>query len=60
MSKFPEQVLAVSRVMVAWQPIGISMGVFDMCHRYNILSHFVLDFDCYSHVVSKIYLKSGI
>jgi len=20
--------------MVAWQPIGISMGVFDMCHRY--------------------------
>eukprot|EP00262_Sarcandra_glabra_P004800 TRINITY_DN16043_c0_g1_i1.p1 TRINITY_DN16043_c0_g1~~TRINITY_DN16043_c0_g1_i1.p1 ORF type:complete len:454 (-),score=94.94 TRINITY_DN16043_c0_g1_i1:281-1597(-) len=28
------QVLAVSRVMVAWQPIGISMGVFDMCHRY--------------------------
>ncbi|KAG9453475.1 hypothetical protein H6P81_006379 [Aristolochia fimbriata] len=28
------KVLAVSRVMVAWQPIGISMGVFDMCHRY--------------------------
>lgn len=27
-------VLAVSRVMVAWQPIGISMGVYDMCHRY--------------------------
>ncbi|KAJ0978094.1 hypothetical protein J5N97_013568 [Dioscorea zingiberensis] len=26
------KVLAVSRVMVAWQPIGISMGVFDMCH----------------------------
>jgi len=24
----------MSRVMVAWQPIGISMGVFDMCHRY--------------------------
>ncbi|KAF4379106.1 hypothetical protein F8388_022193 [Cannabis sativa] len=20
--------------MVAWQPIGISMGVYDMCHRY--------------------------
>lgn len=28
------KVLAVSRVMVAWQPIGIVMGVFDMCHRY--------------------------
>lgn len=28
------QVLAVSRVMVAWQPIGITMGVYDMCHRY--------------------------
>ncbi|KAK5771449.1 Acyl-coenzyme A oxidase 4, peroxisomal -like protein [Gossypium arboreum] len=28
------KVLAVSRVMVAWQPIGISMGVYDMCLRY--------------------------
>lgn len=28
------KVLAVSRVMVAWQPIGIAMGVFDICHRY--------------------------
>ncbi|KAF8725984.1 hypothetical protein HU200_020562 [Digitaria exilis] len=28
------KVLAISRVMVVWQPIGISMGVFDMCHRY--------------------------
>ncbi|XP_073105029.1 acyl-coenzyme A oxidase 4, peroxisomal [Elaeis guineensis] len=28
------KVLSVSRVIVAWQPIGISMGVFDMCHRY--------------------------
>jgi acyl-CoA oxidase len=28
------QVLAVSRIMVAWQPIGISMGVYDVCHRY--------------------------
>ncbi|KAL1153682.1 hypothetical protein V6Z11_A09G192600 [Gossypium hirsutum] len=27
------KVLAVSRVMVAWQPIGISMGVYDMCAR---------------------------
>ncbi|KAJ0978277.1 hypothetical protein J5N97_013751 [Dioscorea zingiberensis] len=26
--------LVGSRVMVAWQPIGISMGVFDMCYRY--------------------------
>ncbi|KAJ0978091.1 hypothetical protein J5N97_013565 [Dioscorea zingiberensis] len=25
------KVLFVSRVMVAWRPIGISMGVFDMC-----------------------------
>ncbi|TXG64627.1 hypothetical protein EZV62_011621 [Acer yangbiense] len=28
------KVLAVSRIMVAWQPIGMSMGVYDMCHRY--------------------------
>ncbi|CDP06469.1 unnamed protein product [Coffea canephora] len=28
------KVLAISRVMVAWQPIGIVMGVYDMCHRY--------------------------
>ncbi|KAL8093063.1 hypothetical protein AgCh_035082 [Apium graveolens] len=28
------KVLAVSQVMVSWQPIGISMGVYDMCHRY--------------------------
>lgn len=28
------KVLAMSRIMVAWQPIGISMGVYDMCHRY--------------------------
>ncbi|KAJ8633149.1 hypothetical protein MRB53_026485 [Persea americana] len=32
--KDTNKVLAISRVMVAWQPIGISMGVFDMCHRY--------------------------
>jgi hypothetical protein len=31
-----KQVLAVSRVMVAWQPIGISMGIYDMCHRYVV------------------------
>ncbi|KAL3618657.1 Acyl-coenzyme A oxidase 4, peroxisomal [Castilleja foliolosa] len=30
------KVLAVSRVMVAWQPIGITMGVYDMCHRSNV------------------------
>ncbi|CAN6576122.1 unnamed protein product [Malus baccata var. baccata] len=28
------KVLAVLRVMVAWQPIGLCMGVYDMCHRY--------------------------
>ncbi|XP_065853956.1 acyl-coenzyme A oxidase 4, peroxisomal isoform X2 [Euphorbia lathyris] len=28
------KVLAVSRVIVSWQPIGISMGIYDMCHRY--------------------------
>ncbi|KAJ4704410.1 Acyl-coenzyme A oxidase 4, peroxisomal [Melia azedarach] len=28
------KVLAVSRVMAAWIPVGISMGVYDMCHRY--------------------------
>ncbi|XP_052173173.1 acyl-coenzyme A oxidase 4, peroxisomal [Diospyros lotus] len=28
------KVLAASRLIVAWQPIGISMGVYDMCHRY--------------------------
>ncbi|XP_022746186.1 acyl-coenzyme A oxidase 4, peroxisomal-like isoform X3 [Durio zibethinus] len=28
------KVLAVSRVIVAWQSVGISMGVYDMCHRY--------------------------
>ena len=26
--------LAISRIMVAWQPVGIVMGVYDMCHRY--------------------------
>ncbi|KAK9070783.1 hypothetical protein SSX86_011185 [Deinandra increscens subsp. villosa] len=28
------KVLGLSRVMAAWQPIGITMGVYDMCHRY--------------------------
>ncbi|KAG0627069.1 hypothetical protein M758_2G171500 [Ceratodon purpureus] len=28
------KVLAVSRIMVAWLPIGVSMGVYDICHRY--------------------------
>ncbi|KAK4724712.1 hypothetical protein R3W88_027491 [Solanum pinnatisectum] len=32
--KDTSKVLAVSRVMVAWLPIGIAMGVYDMCHRY--------------------------
>ena len=28
------QVLAISRIMVSWQPVGAAMGVFDMCARY--------------------------
>jgi len=29
------KVLAVSRVMVAWQPVGLAMGVYDMVVRYT-------------------------
>ena len=29
------KVLAISRIMVAWQPVGIAAGVFDMCVRYT-------------------------
>ena len=29
------KVLAISRIMVAWQPVGIAAGVFDMCARYT-------------------------
>ena len=32
-----KQVLVVSRVMAAWQPIGISIGIYDMCHRYCLI-----------------------
>lgn len=32
---FPRQVLAVSRIMVAWQPVGMAMGVYDMTLRYT-------------------------
>jgi len=28
------KVLAISRIMVAWQPVGVCMGVYDMCLRY--------------------------
>lgn len=28
------KVLAVSRIMVAWQPVGLCLGVYDMCVRY--------------------------
>ncbi|EFJ49890.1 hypothetical protein VOLCADRAFT_58804 [Volvox carteri f. nagariensis] len=28
------KVLAISRIMVAWQPVGLSVGVYDMCCRY--------------------------
>ena len=31
---FSTQVLAVSRIMVAWQPVGMAMGAYDMCVRY--------------------------
>jgi hypothetical protein len=27
-------VLALSRIMVSWLPVGMSMGVYDMCARY--------------------------
>lgn len=27
-------VLAISRIMVAWQPVGLAMGVYDMTNRY--------------------------
>lgn len=30
------QVLGISRVMVAWQPVGVAAGVYDMCVRYVI------------------------
>ena len=26
--------LAISRIMVAWQPVGLAMGVYDMANRY--------------------------
>lgn len=29
------KILAISRIMVAWQPVGIAMGVFDMVSRYT-------------------------
>ncbi|MEW5306864.1 MAG: hypothetical protein WDW38_005749 [Sanguina aurantia] len=32
--KDTNKVLAISRVMVAWQPVGIAMGVYDMALRY--------------------------
>jgi acyl-CoA oxidase len=27
-------VLAISRIMVAWQPVGVAMGAYDMAVRY--------------------------
>jgi hypothetical protein len=30
--------------MVAWQPIGISMGVFDICHRWESPYHIYFQF----------------
>ncbi len=26
---------AISRIMVAWQPVGLAMGVYDMVARYT-------------------------
>lgn len=28
------KVLAISRIMVAWQPVGLAAGVYDMVCRY--------------------------
>ncbi|EFN54177.1 hypothetical protein CHLNCDRAFT_24792 [Chlorella variabilis] len=28
------KVLAISRIMVAWQPVGLALGAYDMCARY--------------------------
>jgi acyl-CoA oxidase len=32
--KDTNKVLAMSRIMVAWQPVGIATGIYDMCNRY--------------------------
>lgn len=32
--KDTNKVLAISRIMVAWQPLGLAMGTYDMCNRY--------------------------
>ena len=42
---FLKQVFAMSRVLVTWQPIGISMGVFDMCHRCEPYYYLLAPFD---------------
>ena len=34
MGQDTNKVLAISRIMVAWQPVGLCMGVYDMCNRY--------------------------
>ena len=28
------KVLAISRILVAWQPVGLAVGVYDMVCRY--------------------------
>lgn len=33
--KDTNKVLAISRVMVAWQPVGLALGVYDMAARYT-------------------------
>lgn len=32
--KDTNKILAISRIMVAWQPVGLAMGVYDMVSRY--------------------------
>lgn len=32
--KDTNKVLAISRVMVAWQPVGLALGAYDACARY--------------------------
>jgi len=29
------KVLAISRILVAWQPVGLAVGVYDMVLRYT-------------------------
>ncbi len=37
--KDTNKVLAMSRVMVAWQPVGLAFGCYDSCKRYVLERH---------------------